>query len=99
MLFAALYTYLDLMGRKSVLLLALPLGRNALFIYVFATIKTALMQTIYLSDGEKVYDFLMSYSTVYLSPMWEKITFTLLFLALWVIIAYILHKKRIYIKL
>ncbi|MGZ7049168.1 MAG: acyltransferase family protein [Methanobacterium sp.] len=103
LLLVVLYTYLDLMGKKSILLLALPMGRNALFIYVFAAIVTALMQTMYLSgtDGsiQTIYDSIMYYDVVYLSPMWVQIIFAMLFVAFWGIIAYILHQKKIYIKL
>jgi predicted acyltransferase len=100
----ALYTYLDIWGRKSVLLLALPLGRNALFIYVFAAILTALIQrSIYISGADGIsitfYDFIMGYDIVFLDPMWGKIIFALLFVAFWVIIASILHHRKIYIKL
>lgn len=98
---AALYAYLDVWGRKSVLLLALPLGRNALFIYVFAAIFTALMQRFILipgADGSSIslYDSLMGYDII---DPWGKIIFALLFVAFWVIIATILHRKKLYIKL
>lgn len=101
--FTALFIYLDIKEKRSILLLALPLGRNALFIYIFASIATALMQSIYVPSLEgnplTLYDFFMNYNTIYLGSMWVELIFSLLFVAFWVIVAYILHKKRLYIKL
>ena len=97
------YIYLDIKKRKSIFLLAVPLGRNALFIYVSAAVLTAWIQRYLVLDvdGNSVtlYNFLMSYDIMYVVPVWEKIALGLLFVVLWLIIASILHYKKIYIKL
>lgn len=103
LIMTTLYAYLDIKSRRSILLAAIPLGRNALFIYVFAAILTAIIQrNIFIDTLEgniNFYTFLINYNMAIFGPTIGTIVFGLIFIFFWLILASILHYNKIYIKL
>ncbi len=97
-----MYIYLDVKKRKSVLLLALPMGRNALVIYVLASVTMVLIQKYTLTGvngSTTIHDLFLNGFTSVLGLNWGSLVFGLAFVCLWLIVAYIMHIKKIYIKL
>lgn len=97
-----MYIYLDVKKRKSVLLLALPMGRNALIIYVLASITMVLIQKYTLTGingSMTMYELILNDFTSVLGLNLGSIVFGLAFVCLWLIVAYIMYIKKIYIKL
>ncbi|MDR2623012.1 MAG: heparan-alpha-glucosaminide N-acetyltransferase domain-containing protein [Methanobrevibacter sp.] len=104
LIFSILYFYLDIKKIKSILLITLPLGRNALFIYILSMIVMVLIECYVMipcSDGSLIslYEYIFSYDIPFLGPMCEQILFGLLFVLFYMVIAAVLHRKKIYIKL
>ena len=97
-----MYIYLDVKKRKSVLLLALPMGRNALVIYILASVTMVLIQKYTLTSINgpmTIYELFLNGFTSVLGLNLGSVVFGLAFVCLWLIVAYIMHIKKIYIKL
>jgi len=103
-LFSILYFYLDINEKKSILLAMLPLGRNALFIYILSMLLMILVEGyiwIPCDDGSSIslYEYIFSYNIPFLSSMGEQLLFGILFVLFHILIATILYYKKIYIKI
>ncbi|MCE5215134.1 MAG: heparan-alpha-glucosaminide N-acetyltransferase domain-containing protein [Methanobacterium sp.] len=100
---SVLYSYLDLLDKKSILRIAVPLGLNALILYVLSAVVNTLTQKIYLNSatGDPISIYQMLYQPLMdlLTPNIGAITYATIVIVFWGIIAYYMHKKSIYIKL
>lgn len=98
-----LYTYIDLLQRKSILMLAVPLGLNALVLYVFSAFLNTLTEKIFLTSTTEasisVYELLYHFSENVLGPNGGAIIYAAIIVIFWGLIALIMHRKKIYIKL
>ncbi|HTX61667.1 MAG TPA: heparan-alpha-glucosaminide N-acetyltransferase domain-containing protein [Methanobacterium sp.] len=100
---AILYSYIDLMDRKSILRAAIPFGLNALILYVLSAVINTFTQKFYITTASGAPISL--YQTLYqplmdvLSPNIGAFIYALLVVIFWGIIAYLMHEKKIYIKL
>jgi predicted acyltransferase len=97
-----LYTYLDIKRKNSFMKIAVPLGRNALFIYIGSEILTAiLIAKIFTSNlnFESMYQIIGNFFMTAIEPLFGVITLSTLILLFWWIIAAFLYKKKIYIKI
>lgn len=93
-----LYSYIDLLGKKSILRLAVPLGLNALILYVLSAVLNTFTQKVYIGS-------ITMYQTLYqplmdvMSPNIGSITYAAIVVIFWGIIAYLMHRRKIFIKL
>ncbi|OPY22956.1 MAG: hypothetical protein A4E27_01638 [Methanobacterium sp. PtaU1.Bin242] len=98
-----LYYYVDVLGKKSILRIAIPLGLNPLILYILSAILNSFTQEIYLfsSTGEplRFYDTLYQPFMDLLGSDIGAITYASIVVIFWGLIAYLMHRKKIYIKL
>jgi predicted acyltransferase len=98
-----LYSYVDLMDRKSILRVAIPLGLNALVLYVLSAVLNTFTQKMMLSSstGDPISLYQMLYQPLMdlLSPNIGAITYAAVIVIFWGLIAFIMHRRKIYIKL
>lgn len=98
-----LYYYVDVSDRKSILRIAIPFGLNPLILYILSATVNAFTQEIYLSSSTS--EPLRFYDTLYqpfmdlLGPNIGAITYAAIVVIFWGLIAYLMHRKKIYIKL
>ncbi|HMK53370.1 MAG TPA: heparan-alpha-glucosaminide N-acetyltransferase domain-containing protein [Methanobacteriaceae archaeon] len=97
-----LYAYLDVKPRKSIFLAALPLGRNALVIYILS-IFMAIFLHMNLFKGPSgyisVYDILSNNLINLAGETWGILLWGLLIIVFWGLIAYGMYRRKIFIKL
>jgi predicted acyltransferase len=100
---ALLYSFIDLMRRKSILKAAIPLGLNALILYVLSAVVNTFTQKFYVTstagDAISLYQALYQPFMDLLSPNIGAFTYAALIVIIWGLIAYLMHRRRIYIKL
>ncbi len=100
---ASLYAYMDLLGKGKILNLAIPFGRNALIIYILSLVVGVLifLPRYYLPWGGyiDIDDTMIPILSQFLGPAGGTVAFGLIVIAFWWLIAYIMDKKKIYIKL
>ncbi len=98
-----LYSYIDILDRPSILRAAVPLGLNALILYVLSAVLNTFTQKIYLTTaaGDSISLYQMLYQSLMdlLSPNIGSITYAAIIVIFWGLIAYIMHRRKIYIKL
>jgi predicted acyltransferase len=103
LLLTFLYSYVDIKGRGNILRIAVPLGLNALILYVLSAVINTLTQKIYFTNpaGEAISLYQMLYQPLmdFLSPNIGSITYASVVVIIWGLIAYYMHKRKIYIKL
>ena len=97
-LLSVLYSYLDILDKKSILRIAVPLGLNALILYVLYAVINTLTQKIYLhsatGDPISIYQMLYQPFMDLLTPNIGVLTYATIIVVFWGIIAYYMHKKR-----
>lgn len=100
---ALLYSYIDLLERKSILMSAIPLGLNALILYVLSAVFNTFTQKFYITsvggDAVSLYQALYQPFMDLLSPNVGAFTYAALVVIIWGLIAYFMHRRKIYIKL
>lgn len=98
-----LYSYIDLLNKRSIIRIAIPLGLNALILYVLSAVLNTFTQKIYLypstGDPISIYQALYQPLMDLLGPNIGAITYAAVIVILWWLIASIMHKRKIYIKL
>jgi predicted acyltransferase len=88
---AILYGYIDLLERGRMLKLAVPFGRNALFIYIVSQV---------LGPRFFIYRFNLHQTIVSILGLdMGALAYGLISVAFWWVVAYLLHLRHIYIKL
>jgi predicted acyltransferase len=100
---ASLYAYIDLLGKGKIFNLAIPFGRNALIIYILSLVVGVLifLPRYYLPWGGyiDIDDTTIPILSQFLGPAGGTVAFGLIVIAFWWLVAYIMDKKKIYIKL
>jgi predicted acyltransferase len=99
---ALLYSYLDILNRKSILKIAIPLGLNALILYVLSAVVNTLLEKIYVktSNGSiELFTLLYQGAMSFLGPNGGTVFYTMIIVVFWGIIAVIMRRRNIYIKL
>lgn len=100
---ALLYSYLDLLDKRSLLRIAVPLGLNALILYILSAVLNTLTQRVYLNsptgDPISIYQTIYQWLMDLFTPNIGAITYATIMVIFWGLIAFIMHKKKIYIKL
>jgi len=100
---ASLYAYMDLLGKGKIFNLAIPFGRNALIIYILSLVVGVLIfiPRYYLPWGGyiDIDDTTIPFLSQFLGPAGGTVAFGIIVIAFWWLIAYIMDKKQIYIKL
>lgn len=98
-----LYAYMDILGKGKILNLTIPFGRNALIIYILSLVVGVLifLPRYYLSGGVyiDIDDTTIPFLSQFLGPAGGTVAFGLIVIAFWWLVAYIMDKKKIYIKL
>ncbi|NYB51524.1 MAG: DUF1624 domain-containing protein [Methanobacteriaceae archaeon] len=100
---ALLYAYMDILGKGKILKLAVPFGRNALIIYILSLLLGVLifLPRYYLPGGGyiDIDDTTIPFLSQFLGPAGGTVAFGIIVIAFWWLVAYIMDKKKVYIKL
>lgn len=91
---AILYSYIDLLERGRILKLAVPLGLNALFIYIGSSVLGPIL-FISLMNRFNLHPTIVSILGLDMGVL----AYGLISVAFWWVVAYLLHLRHIYIKL
>lgn len=98
-----LYAYMDILGKGKILNLAIPFGRNALTIYILSLVVGVLifLPRYYLPGGGyiDIDDTTIPFFSQFLGATGGTVAFGLIVISFWWFVAYIMDKKKIYIKL
>ena len=99
-----LYSYMDILGKGKVLkFIGIPFGRNALIIYILSLMLDAIifLPRYYLPWGGyiDIDDTTIPVLAHFMGPVAGTVAFGIIVVAFWWLIAYIMDKRKIYIKL
>nr|WP_319372593.1 heparan-alpha-glucosaminide N-acetyltransferase domain-containing protein [uncultured Methanobacterium sp.] len=99
-----MFSYLDLKRWPNVLVWAIPMGLNALVIYILSIACTIPMHmdffTNSIAEGPlSFYDITTLYFTQMFGPAEGMVVYGLLIVLIWLVVASVMHWRRIYIKL
>ncbi len=99
LLYAAIYYVADVLGHSSWGKPAIIFGSNAITVYFLASFTSKTFGIIQLSNGQSVHGFLSEQlSSLIIIPKLSSLIYALLVVAFYYLIAYILYKKNIFIK-
>jgi predicted acyltransferase len=100
---ALLYIWMDILGYRKLLDLGIPMGRNALIIYTLSIPLAMILSWPFINTVEGQ---LGSVSNIFVPALQEVIgtsagvlSYGLLVVLFWWIVAYFLYRRKIYIKL
>lgn len=100
---ALLYSVVDILNKGRILKAAVPFGLNALILYVLSAVVNTITQKYFLTSPSGTTVSL--YQTLY-QPLMDllglnvgSITYATLVVVIWGFIAYLMHRRKIYIKL
>jgi predicted acyltransferase len=97
--YAAIYYVADILGHSSWGKPAIIFGSNAITVYFLASFTSKTFGIIQLSNGQSVHGFLNEQlSSVITIPKLSSLIYALLVVTFYYLIAYILYKKKIFIK-
>ncbi len=98
-----MFCYLDILRWPNLLFWAIPMGLNALVIYILSIVFTIPMHMDFFTNMGEVplsfYDITTARLTELFGPSDGTVAFGLLIVLIWLIVASIMHWRRIYIKL
>ncbi len=99
LIFAGIYYVADILGHSTWGKPAIIFGSNAITVYFLASFTAKLFGMIELSDGQSVHGYLYEMlSNVITTPKLSSLIYALLVVSYYYLIAHILYKKKIFIK-
>jgi predicted acyltransferase len=100
--FSLLYIWMDLLEHRKILDLGIPMGRNALIIYTLSIPFGMFLTWDFIYNGtgiSSIYSIFVPYLQWFLGNSLGVLFYGILVVLFWWIVAYILYRRKIYIKL
>jgi len=98
-----MFSYLDIKRWPNLLFWAIPLGLNALVIYVLSIACTIPMHMDFFTNMGEIPLSFYDITTIRFTEMWGPaegmVAYGLLVVFIWLVVASLMHWRRIYIKL
>jgi predicted acyltransferase len=99
LIYAAIYYVADVLGHSSWGKPAIIFGSNAITVYFLASFTSKVFGMVELSNGESIHGYLYGLlSSVVSIPKLSSLIYAMLVIAFYYLVAYILYRKKIFIK-
>ncbi len=99
LIYAAIYYVADVLGHSTWGKPAIIFGSNAITVYFLASFTSKIFGMIELSNGQSVHGYLYELlSSVITIPKLSSLIYAMIVIAYYYLIAYVLYKKKIFIK-